>query len=444
MPGASSTDIIAASLKDIAQALQQPETNAPLSKLQLTEREALQLLNALYNKPAENHKTDTAQLPRVEDTNKESTQKTVTWADQGPANIPATEDTPLPRVENDTPVPRVEVETVQEEDEIPVAAPTHTHNTRHKQDNKYYNAFIAETPPEEIEEATQEFVEQALHAMRINNELYANQKSIQPPDTFMPKGYALKVTHPDTGEQVEYNQLKTSSEGKEWMESCSDEIGRLAQGNSRVKGTNTIHFITYDKIPEERRRDVTYARLVVALRPNKAVEKRCRLTAGGDKINYPFETSTRTADLITAKLLFNSTISTEGAKFMGIDIKDFYLNNKMKRFEYMKIPMSMLPDDIIGQYNLKDIEVNGYVYVEIRKGMYGLPQAGRIASEALKPHLEKHGYYEAKHTHGLFKHKTRPVTFCLIVDDFGVKYIGEEHAKHLVSCLKEKVKPIAD
>ena len=32
---------------------------------------------------------------------------------------------------------------------------------------------------------------------------------------------------------------------------------------------------------------------------------------------------------------------------------------------------------------------------------------------------------------GLWKHKWRPVTFSLVVDDFGVKYIGKQHADHL-------------
>ena len=49
----------------------------------------------------------------------------------------------------------------------------------------------------------------------------------------------------------------------------SNEIGRLAQGNSRVQGTNTIFFITYENIPINRRKDITYARIVVDHRPQK-------------------------------------------------------------------------------------------------------------------------------------------------------------------------------
>ena len=61
---------------------------------------------------------------------------------------------------------------------------------------------------------------------------------------------------------------------------------------------------------------------------------------------------------------------------MGIDIKDFYLNNAMSRYEYMRIPISQIPQKIIDMYNLTPLIHNGAVHVEIRKGMYGLPQAG--------------------------------------------------------------------
>jgi hypothetical protein len=44
----------------------------------------------------------------------------------------------------------------------------------------------------------------------------------------------------------------------------------------------------------------------------------------------------------------------------------------MERYEYMRIPIDMLPDAIIEQYNLQPLIHNGAVYVEIRRGMYGL------------------------------------------------------------------------
>ena len=95
---------------------------------------------------------------------------------------------------------------------------------------------------------------------------------------------------------------------------------------------------------------------------------------GGDKTNCHFDCSTPTAELLAIKLLLNSVISTPGAKFTTIDISNFYLNTPMDKYEYMRMKLDMFPDDVIEEYNLRDkVEPNGYVYIKVRKGMYGLP-----------------------------------------------------------------------
>ena len=81
--------------------------------------------------------------------------------------------------------------------------------------------------------------------------------------------------------------------------------------------------------------------------------------------------------------------------------------------------------------------MDGWVYAEIQKGMYGLPQAGMLANKLLKMRLVRHGYYECRHTPGLWRHQWRPITFVLVVDDFGVKFKGKQHAQHLAAALKE-------
>ena len=120
-----------------------------------------------------------------------------------------------------------------------------------------------------------------------------------------------------------------------------------------------------------------YALTVCNYRDQKKEKERTRFTMGGDRTNCPFDCRTPAADLVTIKLLFNSVISTPGAKFMTIDISNFYLNTPMDRYEYMRMKLDMFPDDVIEEYKLRDkVEPNGYVYIEVRKGMYGLPQAG--------------------------------------------------------------------
>ena len=138
-------------------------------------------------------------------------------------------------------------------------------------------------------------------------------------------------------------------------------------------------FIAYKEIPHGRCRDVTYIRLVTANRPFKEEIRRVRATVGGNHINYPFKVSTKTAEIQTAKLLFNSVISTPGvARFMTMDISDFYLTTKcmLRPSEYVHIPLKNIPENFIQQYNLCQIARDNHVYACIDSGMYGLPQAG--------------------------------------------------------------------
>ena len=100
------------------------------------------------------------------------------------------------------------------------------------------------------------------------------------------------------------------------------------------------------------------------------------------------------------------------------------------------MPIKLIPQELIDMYDLTTKVKNRYVYIEIQKGMYSLPQAGILANKLLKQRLAKQGYNELKHTPGLFKHETRPISFTLVVDDFGIKYERAEHLKHLLNILK--------
>jgi hypothetical protein len=130
----------------------------------------------------------------------------------------------------------------------------------------------------------------------------------------------------------------------------ANELGRLANGvGTRIpEGTNTIFFINHNQVPTDRK--VTYGRIVCTIRPQKKETHHTRLTVGGNLINYPYDVSTPTADITTAKIIFNSVVSTPNAKFIGLDIKYFYLNTKMERYEYMRLPIDIIPKEIIDQY----------------------------------------------------------------------------------------------
>ena len=83
---------------------------------------------------------------------------------------------------------------------------------------------------------------------------------------------------------------------------------------------------------------------------------------------------------------------------MCADIHYFYYNTPIVEFEYMKLPLSMFPQEILQQYNLKDlVAVDGYIYMEIRKVMMGLKQAGRLAINRLTKNLSRNGYAPVPH-----------------------------------------------
>ena len=138
------------------------------------------------------------------------------------------------------------------------------------------------------------------------------------------------------------------------------------------------------------------------------------------------------------KTMLNSVIPTRGAKCVMLDIKDFHLNTPMKRYEYMRIKITNIPEEIIKEYNMREIVTeDGYVYCKIQKGMYGLPQAGIIAQELLQEHLAKVGYHQGKIIPGLWMHKTRKICFTLVVDNFAIKYTKLEDAQHLIDVIKK-------
>jgi hypothetical protein len=148
--------------------------------------------------------------------------------------------------------------------------------------------------------------------------------------------------------------------------------------------------------------------------------------------------ATPTGKMLVAKLLLNSTISTSGTRFMTMDISNFYLNSPLPHPEFIHIKLSNTPEEIIEEYKLHEKATSdGSIYIMATKGMYGLPQAGLFANELLESRLNKHGYRQSKLVLGLWRHDTRPIQFTLVVDDFGVKYVGKEHALHLEHVLEE-------
>ena len=250
------------------------------------------------------------------------------------------------------------------------------------------------------------------------------------------------VLKTDTSELLEICHLLVNQKYKDvWGKSYTTKLGRLTQGIPGVsEGTNTIVFIKCDKIPLDRLKNVTYGRICANYRPKKADPNRSRLTVGGDRLNVPGDCGTPTVNMVTVKLHLNSAIS-KGARYCTIDLKDFYLMTPMTRPEYMRMKIKDLPEEFVTMYNLTDKATSdGFVYIKIQKGMYGLPQVGILAQELLEQCQNKHGYRQSPITPGLWQHDYQPISFTFCVDNFGIKYVGREHTEHLASVLSEHYK----
>ena len=255
---------------------------------------------------------------------------------------------------------------------------------------------------------------------------------------------AGKMFNPNTGKAETIDSLLSGPDSAIWLKSLSNEWGRCTQGlhksrsvDDTILGNNTIVFIFPHQVPAGRK--VTYANFVCTMRPGKAEVFRIRMTVGGDRLDAYQDVRSPAVGVIDTKLHLNSVISDAhlGARYCTGDLKDFFLVSDMPIYQYMRVHRRYVPQEIINEYNLtiKHFDSKGFVYLEIRKGMYGLKEAAILAYDQLKAHLAPYGYFPVAQTPGLWRHTDRRTTFTLAVDDFGIKFFSQPDADHLFDAL---------
>jgi hypothetical protein len=199
----------------------------------------------------------------------------------------------------------------------------------------------------------------------------------------------------DTDKLLNYRQLMRSTKYKKaWSFSSANKFGRLANSiGGRIKNpTNTIQFIYQHKVPKKQKRDVMYGQFVCTVRPKKAEPNQPWFTVGGERINYLGKVATPTMEMLVAKMLFNSVISTKGTCFMTMDISNFYLMTPLHQPEFIRMKLINIPDKVIKEYKLREKATpDGSIYIRAKQGMYGLPQSGLLANKLLEKGLNKHG-----------------------------------------------------
>jgi len=298
--------------------------------------------------------------------------------------------------------------TVAEQKKQPKVTSTQKRAVRTKKPIELADGTILKLPTKH--KGTSEVVKKLKEQQRMRHQVLAAQASAKKnkSDAIIYKDAQTTLAQPKN-----FKAAMHSPQQEQWEQANYEEF-------QRFEDTETLIFIKKNSIPKGRK--VAYYNPQIKQKTsNGSTTYRIRGTIGGDKVDYPGMVAANTADLKAIKLLLNSVLSTRGGKFMTIDIKDFYLGTALPRKEYMRIASNQMSKKYTEERGMENLCEDGYYYVEIAKGIYGLPQAGLLAQEKLIDHLRKKGYNMAKNTPCLFTHKTRKITFTLVVDDFGIK-----------------------
>ncbi len=449
MPDTSSEDRLAQITQDLITVLQKPHPKTPFLDQGDKTSDAIAQLKNIFRPPQQDDTRDTASPPRVSET-----------ASQAPRVLRSdASKRQSPRVlETDRMAQNIVANQTQVKKKFGRTVYTGT-VTEYDTKTKLY---MIEYTDGDCEQMTQHDIHRyhctadtnALAKLKQRREKHqANQILQRQEPVSLPPHYANAVWDDESGRMLEYRHLlnhKNPKIRKIWGRAGANEYGRLMQGigknrkpEERITGMNSMHFIMKEDVPKGK--IVTYARFVADVRPQKDEANRMRLTAGGDRLPYDGKKSTETAGLETTKILLNSVVSTPGARFACFDIGNMYLNTKLPSPEYMKIHRSLIPQEVIEEYDMeKYFDEDGYAYVEITGAIYGLAQSGYLANQDLIKNLAPCGYYPSKRTPGLWHHKTRSIKFSLVTDDFGVKYEKEADAQHLLDSIAAKYPVKAD
>lgn len=262
-------------------------------------------------------------------------------------------------------------------------------------------------------------------------------RELHPDDTPESDGIAFGTVDDATGQAINLRQESKPGHVKApgWCQARVEELERL------LVTTDCIEPMALGERPREGA-TVSYIAWAASYKYDSAMNPlfRIRGAYGGNvlKNKYVGETAAATASLPAFKILLNAVLSTPGAKFMTIDLKDMYLQSILEQEEYVAVPVSEIPDASMTRHNLRDKIRNGRVYFRVNKAMYGLPQAGYIAQQDLGTLLRANGFYECPRTPQVFRHETRNLTMSIVVDDFGVLYLKKEDVDWLLDVLRTK------
>jgi hypothetical protein len=232
--------------------------------------------------------------------------------------------------------------------------------------------------------------------------------------------------NPD-GTAINYRKSHAGPHAAYWENADAEEIERLVV-------TGTIKPLLFHDIPKGK--IVTYVNPICVEKTHDdgTLKFRTRLTIGGDRIQYPYDTAAVTAEMDAVKILLNCMIS-EDANLTTVDLTDFYLGTDLPHPEYIRIPRHMIPNKVIEFYALSSFFNNGALYCSVHKTHYGLPQAGALSQQRLFQHLAAHGYTQIPSSPSVFRNCDASIRFTLVVDDFAIVWKDKTAIDHFINTL---------
>ena len=264
-----------------------------------------------------------------------------------------------------------------------------------------------------------------------------------PPPSYQPIKMLCPTTHPLLAYASDAPTLNLDSRGKplrfssalagpnraDWIHADIVELTKL------VFDTGTLKPVHH---PSES--PTYYNRVVREKLKGKTIERRVRGTAGGDRITFPCSVSSSTASLTCFKMLLNDIVSSN-SYFGSADISDFYLGADLPNPQSLKIYCDTFDAATLlalgfTPFLKTDPSGKTYVYCDILKSLYGLAISGLLSQLRLLAQLYSYDFIQTE-TPCLFRHRTRDITFCLVVDDFAIRYTSLDDLKHFTDCLSE-------
>ena len=204
--------------------------------------------------------------------------------------------------------------------------------------------------------------------------------------------WVLPVYYPKSRQNLGHNQLLCHPQcNNDWDQYYGNErrylcqgVGKIPNGSAqRVEGTDTFHVIRYIDIPADCLKLFAYTKVVYELNTNKEDKNRAQITVGGNRIIYLGNVCTKNGSLETNKWLPTASYLVLVPTIPYLTL-NFYIYTDLPCLEYSCIKLSNIPEEFFQEYKLLDYIHEGWIYFEIHKGVYGLPQSDMLANKLLK------------------------------------------------------------